>query len=47
MEKSGGDANKITDTMISDYVHEVVKSGKVIPGYGHAVLREIDPRFTH
>lgn len=21
--------------------------GKVIPGYGHAVLRNTDPRFTH
>jgi citrate synthase len=24
----------------------VLKAGKVIPGYGHAVLRKTDPRFT-
>jgi len=22
-------------------------TGKVIPGYGHAVLRNTDPRFTY
>src|SRR5258708_7523102 len=26
--------------------HELLDSGKVIPGYGHAVLRVPDPRFT-
>lgn len=30
---------------ISDYVHKILKEGKVIPGYGHAVLRKPDPRF--
>ncbi len=30
---------------ISNYVHETISSGKVIPGYGHAVLRKPDPRF--
>ena len=24
-----------------------MKSGKVIPGYGHAVLRNTDPRYLH
>ena len=25
---------------------QVLNSGRVIPGYGHAVLRKTDPRFT-
>jgi citrate synthase len=28
------------------YAWEQLQAGKVIPGYGHAVLRAIDPRFT-
>jgi citrate synthase len=31
---------------IADYVTRQIKDGKVIPGYGHAVLRKTDPRFT-
>lgn len=30
---------------IRDYVAQTLKSGKVVPGYGHAVLRKTDPRF--
>jgi citrate synthase len=30
---------------IKDYVDQTMKAGKVIPGYGHAVLRKTDPRF--
>jgi len=26
-------------------VNEKLSSGQVIPGYGHAVLRQTDPRF--
>jgi len=25
----------------------LLKSGRVVPGYGHAVLRNTDPRFLH
>lgn len=32
---------------IVDYVKKHMASGKVVPGYGHAVLRDTDPRFTH
>ena len=28
------------------YVWDTLKSGQVIPGYGHAVLRKTDPRYT-
>jgi citrate synthase len=31
---------------IADYVRATLSSGKVVPGYGHAVLRKTDPRFT-
>ena len=35
-----------TEEQIADYVQRTLDEGKVIPGYGHAVLREPDPRFT-
>lgn len=35
-----------TKEQIADYVQQTLDEGKVIPGYGHAVLREPDPRFT-
>lgn len=31
---------------IADYVKRTLDEGKVVPGYGHAVLRQPDPRFT-
>ena len=31
---------------IIDYVQKTLTAGKVVPGYGHAVLRKTDPRFT-
>ncbi|WP_276485150.1 citrate (Si)-synthase, eukaryotic [Paraflavitalea pollutisoli] len=31
---------------IGEYVKQTLNSGKVVPGYGHAVLRKTDPRFT-
>ncbi len=31
---------------IADYVQKTLAAGKVVPGYGHAVLRKTDPRFT-
>jgi citrate synthase len=35
-----------TDDQLRDFVLETLNSGRVIPGYGHAVLRVTDPRFT-
>lgn len=35
-----------TEAQIAAYIHETLESGKVIPGYGHAVLRQPDPRFV-
>ncbi len=43
-EKIGSD--NPTKDQIANYVQETLKAGKVVPGYGHAVLRQTDPRFT-
>lgn len=37
--------NKEVDSSIVEYLWSILKSGRVIPGYGHAVLRKPDPRF--
>ena len=31
---------------IADYIKKTLSEGKVVPGYGHAVLRKTDPRFV-
>ncbi|MEZ4949588.1 MAG: citrate (Si)-synthase, eukaryotic [Saprospiraceae bacterium] len=36
---------KPTKEQIAKYVHDTLEAGRVIPGYGHAVLRQPDPRF--
>jgi citrate synthase len=43
MEKFGGAP---TEKQLEEYAWETLNSGKVVPGYGHAVLRVTDPRFT-
>ncbi len=43
IEKYGGAP---TDEQLTAYCWDTLNSGKVIPGYGHAVLRVTDPRFT-
>jgi citrate synthase len=42
-EKFGGVP---TEKQLHDYALETLTSGRVVPGYGHAVLRVCDPRFT-
>ena len=34
-----------SDKDISNYLWSTLKSGQVVPGYGHGVLRQPDPRF--
>jgi citrate synthase len=41
-ESVGGTPSK---QQIADYIHKTLSEGKVVPGYGHAVLRKTDPRF--
>lgn len=43
IEKFGGAP---TEKQLEDYAWETLNGGKVVPGYGHAVLRVTDPRFT-
>jgi citrate synthase len=35
-----------TKDEMKQFVWDTLKSGQVIPGYGHAVLRKTDPRYT-
>jgi len=35
-----------SEEQLRDFTWETLNSGRVIPGYGHAVLRVTDPRFT-
>jgi citrate synthase len=37
---------KPSKQQIEDYINKTINEGKVVPGYGHAVLRKTDPRFT-
>ncbi|MCC7302743.1 MAG: citrate (Si)-synthase [Bacteroidia bacterium] len=42
-ELGGGIPNK---QQIADYIKRTLEAGRVVPGYGHAVLRKTDPRFS-
>jgi citrate synthase len=44
LEQLGTDAP--TDEQIANYIENTLLQGRVVPGYGHAVLRITDPRFT-
>jgi len=35
-----------TDEHVKEFIWKTLKSGQVVPGYGHAVLRKTDPRYT-
>lgn len=43
MKKSIG--SDLSDEKIKEYLWSTLKSGQVVPGYGHAVLRKTDPRY--
>jgi citrate synthase len=44
MKKSVGD--DLSDESIKNYLWSTLNAGRVVPGYGHAVLRKTDPRYT-
>jgi citrate synthase len=45
MKEELGD--KVLDkSAVEAYIHKTLNEGRVVPGYGHAVLRKTDPRFT-
>jgi citrate synthase len=35
-----------TEDLLKQFVWDTLKSGQVIPGFGHAVLRKTDPRYS-
>lgn len=37
---------EVNEETIREFAWETLNSGQVIPGYGHAVLRKTDPRYT-
>merc|ERR1712129_578660 len=37
---------EVLPSTITDFAWDTLNAGKVIPGYGHAVLRKTDPRYT-
>lgn len=43
-EKLGGGVPTLDE--LKKFVWDTLKGGQVIPGYGHAVLRKTDPRYT-
>ncbi|XP_030747946.1 probable citrate synthase 2, mitochondrial [Sitophilus oryzae] len=38
--------DKYTEAQLKDFIWKTLKSGQVVPGYGHAVLRKTDPRYS-
>ncbi|XP_037085166.1 probable citrate synthase 2, mitochondrial [Pollicipes pollicipes] len=36
----------VTNDQLKEFIYKTLKSGQVVPGYGHAVLRKTDPRYT-
>ncbi|KAM0691309.1 hypothetical protein Q7P36_010080 [Cladosporium allicinum] len=44
MKKTVG--SDLSDENIKKYLWDTLNSGRVVPGYGHAVLRKTDPRYV-
>lgn len=44
LRKEVGDS--VTNEQLKEFILKTLKSGQVVPGYGHAVLRKTDPRYT-
>lgn len=42
LRKQVGD--NVTEEQLKEFIWKTLKSGQVVPGYGHAVLRKTDPR---
>ncbi|XP_025406642.1 probable citrate synthase 2, mitochondrial [Sipha flava] len=38
--------DSVTNDQLKEFILKTLKSGQVVPGYGHAVLRKTDPRYT-
>ena len=44
--KFDAEGKAINEQTITEFAWETLNAGKVIPGFGHAVLRKTDPRYT-
>ncbi|KAH8371221.1 hypothetical protein KR093_006648 [Drosophila rubida] len=44
LQKEAG--SDLSEKNLQDYIWKTLKAGQVVPGYGHAVLRKTDPRYT-
>jgi citrate synthase len=44
--KFEAEGKEVTKETITEFAWETLNSGQVIPGYGHAVLRKTDPRYS-
>jgi len=45
-QKFMAEGKPVNKDTITEFAWETLNSGKVVPGYGHAVLRKTDPRYT-
>jgi citrate synthase len=45
MQMKDSVGTNVSDETIKEYIWSTLKSGRVVPGYGHAVLRKTDPRY--
>jgi citrate synthase len=39
-------SDNVTNEELRQFIWDSLKGGRVVPGYGHAVLRKTDPRYT-
>jgi len=46
MQVEMGNKADYTNEEVATHCNAILKQGRVIPGYGHAVLRKTDPRYT-
>ncbi len=46
IERVGGEDREPSEDEVRQYVWDTLNSGQVVPGFGHAVLRKTDPRYT-
>ena len=44
--KFDAEGKQVNEQTITEFAWETLNAGKVIPGFGHAVLRKTDPRYT-
>lgn len=46
LQKKIGEGKTVSNEKLGELVWEGLNAGRVVPGFGHAVLRKTDPRYT-